>query len=270
MIHFSVFFSVVIVCASASETGKAILAAIDHLHLARDHNTLTIFLDVSSLPSWLSTINYYNNETALINMVNSSQITVNNTLDLLDKISFITKRYVLVFSENVIGDLSSNYTYNVSVEGVLVCKIKRALLALSGERNEDSNFILLDITDEGSWRPLLAVTRSNYSDFSLNKILDNLDEWTLKHKHNDECEGCENELTKLTSVLIILGCSFVFVSVLLGLVALARNQLLKKKLSKGPYKVLLTATDFVFPQLADSRRVSENVYLHLFKSKGRN
>lgn len=35
-----------------------------------------------------------------------------------------------------------------------------------------------------------------------------------------------------------------------------RKHLLKKRMSKGPYKIILTATDFVFPQVHDSRGVS--------------
>lgn len=37
-----------------------------------------------------------------------------------------------------------------------------------------------------------------------------------------------------------------------------RKKLLKKRMSKGPYKIILTTSDFVFPQVPqiDSRRVS--------------
>lgn len=41
-------------------------------------------------------------------------------------------------------------------------------------------------------------------------------------------------------------------------VVLSRKKLLKKRMSKGPYKIILTTSDFVFPQVprVDSRRVS--------------
>lgn len=35
-----------------------------------------------------------------------------------------------------------------------------------------------------------------------------------------------------------------------------RRQLQKKRMSKGPNKIILTPSDFVFPQIGDNRRVS--------------
>ncbi|KAF5287948.1 hypothetical protein FQA39_LY15586 [Lamprigera yunnana] len=238
----------VIVCASVNEIGKRILMAIDQLHLANDYNTLTIFIDVSSLPSWLSS---FNDNSDLFDSDETFEVYKDANLT---EISLTTKRCLLVFSENVFGNIGSNYVYNISVESVIVRRIKHAV---GLKTNECAKFVLLDLRDEGTWRPLLIVGRDNNSEFVINKIMNNLDEWTLKHKQIDECEGCENELTKLANVLMIFSCSFVFVFILLLTVALIRKQLIKKKLSKGPYKILLTATDFVFPQLADSRRLSK-------------
>lgn len=202
-----------------------------------------------------------------VGMMASSNNTLSNVTEFPHKISLVTKRYVLVFTEDIFRNVSMNYSYNISVESVVIRKIKRAVLALSAEddaqqKSEEGKFVLLDLKDEGTWRPLLSVQRGNSSDFLVETILDNFDEWTLKHKDHDECEGCENEFTKIMSVLIIFGCSFMFVALLLGTAALIRNQLVKKKLSKGPYKVILTASDFVFPQLPDTRRVSFKL-LHL-------
>ncbi|KAK4880380.1 hypothetical protein RN001_008526 [Aquatica leii] len=238
----------VIVCASVNEVGKKILTAIDDLNLAKDHNTLTIFLDISSLPSWLSS---FGDDSEIFNMDDSVNVYKQTNLS---EISLVTKRFLLVFSENVFGNISSNYVYNISVESVIVLRMKRAL---AFKTNENAKFVLLDLRDEGTWRPLLITGRDNNSGFLIHTIIDNLDEWTLKHKQIDDCEGCENELTKLANVLVIFSCSFVFVLMLLVIVALVRKHIIKKKLSKGPYKVMLTATDFVFPQIADSRRLSK-------------
>ncbi|KAK5647035.1 hypothetical protein RI129_005499 [Pyrocoelia pectoralis] len=224
----------VIVCAPVNEIGKTILTVIDHLNLARDHNTLTIFVDISSLPSWLSSLG---DEINVVNSTNDFQ-SLNWTIDLT------TKRFILVFSENVFGNISSNFVYNISVESVLVRRIKQANSVLKGGRMENAKFVLLDLRDEGTWRPLLISGSDNDNKFVVNKILDNLEEWTLKHKGNDD-------------VLIIFGCSFTFVLILMLFAALMRKLFLKKKLSKGPYKVLLTASDFVFPQIPDSRRLSK-------------
>ncbi|XP_023248641.1 retinal guanylyl cyclase 2 [Copidosoma floridanum] len=54
-------------------------------------------------------------------------------------------------------------------------------------------------------------------------------------------------------LLVSLGSVVLVLSVLMVL-ALVRRHLLKKRMSKGPYKIILTATDFVFPQIPDSRR----------------
>lgn len=55
-------------------------------------------------------------------------------------------------------------------------------------------------------------------------------------------------LVALATLLLILGIS-------VGAVTL-RRQLHKQKMSKGPYRVILTPADFVFPQVGDNRRVS--------------
>jgi len=41
-----------------------------------------------------------------------------------------------------------------------------------------------------------------------------------------------------------------------------RKRLLKKRMSKGPYKIILTTSDFVFPQVppVDSRTVSRILF----------
>ncbi|XP_031345081.1 retinal guanylyl cyclase 2 isoform X2 [Photinus pyralis] len=240
----------VIVCAPVNEVGRTILTVIDHLNLARDHNTLTIFVDISSLPSWMSSLGDE------MNVANSTGEFQNLNLTRTE-IDLTTKRFLLVFSENVFGNISSNFVYNISVESVLVRRIKHATSVLKGRRMENAKFVLLDLRDEGTWRPLLISGSNSDNELVVNKILDNLEEWTLKHKDNDECEGCESELKHLISVLIIFGCSFTFVLILMVFAALIRKQFLKKKLSKGPYKVLLTASDFVFPQIPDSRRLSK-------------
>lgn len=99
----------------------------------------------------------------------------------------------------------------------------------------------------------------NSSDFAVERNEHNFEEWILKHSTNEEdCENCVelSAMAKTTQVLLIMLCSSLFVGVVLGIMVLARNQLLKKRIIKGPYKVLLTGADFVFPQVVDSRRVS--------------
>lgn len=114
--------------------------------------------------------------------------------------------------------------------------------------------MVLDLKGDDIWRPLLRITGSSDT-WSVSHVSDNLEEWNSRHKLLEECENCDTELAKFVNVVAILGCACLFLSVLFGAAALARRQLMKKSVTKGPYKVLLTATDFVFPQIADSRRV---------------
>lgn len=241
-----------IVCAPANTLGKHILQVLDKLDLARDHSTLSVLMDVSSLPSWITSINTWNKERQQ-QQQNITKIThnVNNydTNNFLSRLSFISKTYLLIYAES---------DFNISIELRLENKIRKSLDILNNNNNYQydniEEFTLLDMRDDNSLRSLVTV-HMNVSDYYVEEYTSNLEEWNSKHKDN-ECENCEHEFAKLLSVFIILGCSSLFVAVLLGIAAIARYHLLKKRITKGPYKVLLTATDFVFPQIADSRRVS--------------
>ncbi|XP_026671236.1 uncharacterized protein LOC108627232 isoform X2 [Ceratina calcarata] len=61
-------------------------------------------------------------------------------------------------------------------------------------------------------------------------------------------------------VAVILG-SFLLTVMTILMAILIRKRLLKKRMSKGPYKIILTTSDFVFPQVpqANSRRVDEGI-----------
>lgn len=239
LISFS--FSAVVMCLPADETGKRVLEVIDNLHLTQDHNTLTIFIDVSNLPSWRYVFQRQKNFSEFMDPSN-----INYSTNYLDSVSSASKKYILIYT----------LEENASLESAVLRNIKKSLLSLSAVSDEQFVFLLSGLHDDDTFRSLLTVKRDNSSEFVVAEFRDNLDEWVLKHKQLDECDACETEMTKTLSVLGILGCSCLFVTIILGAAALARNQLLKKRISKGPYKVLLTATDFVFPQIADSRRVS--------------
>lgn len=223
--------------------GKTVLETIDRLRVARDYNTITILVDVSTIPSWLITFNYslhFNGS----QVDNSSK--VNSETAMWDSMNESTKKHLLIFTEKI---FESN-----TLETILLDKLRRAL---DGE--DDKRFVLLDLKGDLSWRPLLDVVPMNGSGFEVKQIWGNLDEWLSNHLHGNDCgDSCEeSELAKLITVLIVLSCAGAFVTVVLGIAALARNQVIKKRLSKGPYKVLLSTADFVFPQLTTSRRVSE-------------
>lgn len=194
-------------------------------------------MDVSNLPDWF---HFYQN----ISELTDSNITGNIKLQ--------NGKNSLIFSWKD--------TFHSSVEVLVMNQIKRSL---SNDEISDYSFFIGEIVIKNSTtvRPLLSITKSNnVSDWpSINRISDNFEEWLVRHEQIEECENCRSDFEKVLSVLIILACSCLFVTVIVGVVAIARNQLIKKRVSKGPYKVLLTATDFVFPQIADSRRVSIRV-----------
>ncbi|KAJ8979299.1 hypothetical protein NQ317_000510 [Molorchus minor] len=228
----------VLMCIPADGRGKLIFKVIDDLQL-QNHNSLIVFMDVANLPRW---INFFQSP------LESSEI---NGTTASDNITSESKKNVLIFA--------NNNTVHLNLDTYVVNSVKKALIALNNDTDDVVNFMLGDFRFDDSLRPLLFVRNANSTDFLVEKVENNLEEWSLKHKQLEECDNCKSDLERTLSVLVILGCSCLFVCVLLAAAALARNQLMKKKVSKGPYKVLLTATDFVFPQIADSRgeRINE-------------
>ena len=238
------FIPVVIVCTPASTLGQTILETIDELQVTFGHNSLTLLLDAAALPSW----------THLLHRA-LSESPENRTAPThsFDKISLVTRRYLLVFAEN----RSLFPVHNYTLEGAIVEQASWFLENASGNAASGLSFLLLDVKDDNSLRPLVTTTRfGNGSDYVVVDVEDNLEEWRLKHVLDDDCDSCESGLANMLSVLVILGCSSLSAAFVFGVVAFGRYHLIKKRMSKGPYKVLLTATDFVFPQIADSRRVS--------------
>lgn len=194
-------------------------------------------MDVAAVPSWRRTTFTHENQNTSFD---------SNITNLVATVSSVTKQYILIYSDS---DSSSD------CETDLVRNINRSLAILFDQKVENIEFFLLDLSDSDNLRHLLKLSK-NGDGVILEVLLDSLDEWSARHVHKDDCEGCDAEYDKTLNVLMILGYSCVFVTVLIAVVAIARKQLLKKRVAKGPYKVLLTATDFVFPQIPDSRRVS--------------
>ncbi|XP_021924230.1 retinal guanylyl cyclase 1 isoform X2 [Zootermopsis nevadensis] len=154
-------------------------------------------------------------------------------------------------------------------------------------------FVLLDWFEElinatatsnmvvGKWRPLLQIEASkrqeanktrNGSRLLLVPLIPLLKDWARIKKEGVTCEfgdddSCVDSEQTGGSELILRGahiaaiviCSALCAAVLVIAGAVARKQLLKKRMSKGPYKILLTPSDFVFPHVADSLRVDEGI-----------
>lgn len=236
ILKFNFFVPAIVFCSPADNHAKTILKILDDI-LQQNKEAITVYLDVSNLPEWF---HFYKN---------FSESTDSNTTG---NIKLQNGKNSLIFSWKD--------TFHSSVELLVINQIKRSL---SNDGISDYSFFIGEIIIKNSTtvRPLLSITKSNnVSDWlSISRVSENFDEWLVRHEQIEECENCRSDFEKVLSVLIILACSCLFVTVIVGIVAIARNHLIKKRVSKGPYKVLLTATDFVFPQIADSRRVSIRV-----------
>lgn len=252
------FVSAVIICTSADRIGKSILEALDSLELAKDHNTLSILMDIGNLPSWIYALNEINElpSYSFVPRTIDALQQANFNFNYLSNITDLGKKYILFFTETSASDEELKSAFNKTLDEFLVRNIRLASSALQSRFSPLHKFALLDFKDDDTLRCLISVTRDNLTDnFAVLKISTNLEEWVLKHK-DEECFNCNSEFTVMMSVVIILATSSLFVTLLIGIGALARYHVLKKRVAKGPYKVLLTATDFVFPQIPDSRRVS--------------
>ncbi|XP_044752438.1 retinal guanylyl cyclase 2-like [Coccinella septempunctata] len=250
-------------CLPADETGKMVLQSIDALRIAQDHRTVTVLIDSANVPSWQQVLR-------LIHPNDSSPD--NATSFFPNPIGPSTLNYLLVFSDETnFNKTAENVIVDHLQSTLLICDPKLNASASSNdtigrpvcydyESSDDQNFYVADVAEGDTLRLLVKLRReANSSNFDLTKIPGNLEEWLVKHRRAEECEGCEFEIAKVVSVLLILGCSCLFLVVLMGVATFARTQLLRKKVTKGPYKVILTATDFVFPQITDARRVEEGI-----------
>jgi len=136
-----------------------------------------------------------------------------------------------------------------------------SLNAGNQEPNFQYDFIVLDFksifndTNATSWRPLLILEQDELDRtlFTMHRALseDSMIDWLPPRLW--KCETvCWSVIISSIFILIIL---MIIMSISLGIAA--RNYFLRKRLSKGPNKVVLSTSDFVFP--IDSRRVDEGI-----------
>ncbi|KAJ8956889.1 hypothetical protein NQ318_014306 [Aromia moschata] len=199
-------------CIPSDEYGRDVLKIIDDLQL-QNHNSLIVLMEVSTLPQW---IYFFDNPT--------DKWDANNT-NVSDNTTFATKKNVLIFA--------NTDTVHLDLESYVVESVKKTVFALKTGSELGFGFTLGDFRYNDSLRPLLFVRGNGSTGFSVEKAAEDLEEWSLKHKQLDECDDCRSDLEKSLSVLVILGCSCLFVCVILAAAALARNQLVKKRGVEG-------------------------------------
>lgn len=77
----------ILICASADEIGQRILEAVDQLRLAEEFDSLSVLVDISTLPMWLPT--FFNGTTSLEETRNTDNATT----------SYFMKKYLLLFTD---------------------------------------------------------------------------------------------------------------------------------------------------------------------------
>ncbi|KAK9293807.1 hypothetical protein QLX08_011361 [Tetragonisca angustula] len=79
-----------------------------------------------------------------------------------------------------------------------------------------------------------------------------------------DCTGTASDRSnhfRIAHIVAVVLASLLLTVFAISIAVLIRKKLLKKRMSKGPYKIILTTSDFVFPQVprVDSRRVDEGI-----------
>ncbi|XP_046427719.1 retinal guanylyl cyclase 2 [Neodiprion fabricii] len=152
-------------------------------------------------------------------------------------------------------------------ETTIVARLEECLEILSSSNQDDVNsynkiytYVLLDWRDNG-WKPVLKVTKSENEMIVIEISKDVRTDDGVFEPPCDEDRECPDGVDpfRMAHVILIILVSIFFAFVAITTTALVRKHLLKKRMSKGPYKIILTASDFVFPQVHDSRRVDEGI-----------
>ncbi|XP_039308275.1 retinal guanylyl cyclase 2 isoform X2 [Solenopsis invicta] len=138
---------------------------------------------------------------------------------------------------------------------------------LDSHNNKMYTYALLNWRDAG-WEPILAVIE-RYQQLLVQQLTPSAVAFlNIEAPDLPSCDvdgDCPNGLADMSFrtthiVAIILG-SLLFTFVAIAVAIIIRKRLLKKRMSKGPYKIILTTSDFVFPQVppVDSRTVDEGI-----------
>ncbi|EFN69634.1 Retinal guanylyl cyclase 2 [Camponotus floridanus] len=141
--------------------------------------------------------------------------------------------------------------------------------SLDAHNNKMYTYALLDWNTDVGWQPILAVVNGYQRQMvqqltpSAVAFLNNLESSDLSSCDDDaDCpDGLADMSFRTTHIVAIILGSLLFTFVAIAVGIIVRKRLLKKRMSKGPYKIILTTSDFVFPQVppVDSRTVDEGI-----------
>ncbi|XP_071631245.1 retinal guanylyl cyclase 2 isoform X1 [Temnothorax longispinosus] len=140
--------------------------------------------------------------------------------------------------------------------------------SLDSHNNKIYTYALMNWRDAG-WEPILTVVERHQQQLMVQQLTPSAMAFlNIEAPDLPSCDvdgDCPNGLADMSFrsthiVAIILG-SLLFTFVAIAVAIIIRKRLLKKRMSKGPYKIILTTSDFVFPQVppVDSRTVDEGI-----------
>ncbi|KAL0114110.1 hypothetical protein PUN28_011433 [Cardiocondyla obscurior] len=140
--------------------------------------------------------------------------------------------------------------------------------SLDSHNNKMYTYVLMNWRDAG-WEPILALVERHQQLLVQQLMPSAVAFLNVEEPDLPSCDvdgDCSNGLADMSTfrtthiVAIILG-SLLFTFVAIAVAIIIRKRLLKKRMSKGPYKIILTTSDFVFPQVppVDSRTVDEGI-----------
>ncbi|KAJ8686310.1 hypothetical protein QAD02_022104 [Eretmocerus hayati] len=181
----------------------------------------------------------------------------------MDTLSWLRQALDLLFFLKGHGALNqSNRSWPVSSQTTQEIRI-------NSKNNRIFDHALMGLSERpDEWRPLLVVSELRDGQLELLEIEKVVglvaSELQLYDLLCDDEADCDDQLEKISGVtldtthivFIILALVFILAAIT---TALIRRHLLKNRRSKGPCKIILTSTDFVFPQIPDARRVDEGL-----------
>ncbi|XP_014246005.1 receptor-type guanylate cyclase gcy-12 isoform X2 [Cimex lectularius] len=157
--------------------------------------------------------------------------------------------------------------------------VETSLEAIEGGKKEDlvNGFTVWDWVGQNStsdmsayWRPIIHLYIEEREKLKLKPLVNSSRDWIrLKTDpfnnteyicENDECLVENNGFfTKAVNILIVVVSSFILVCSLVSASSFLRRLYQKSRMSKGPCKIILTPTDFVFPHIPEVKRVEEGI-----------
>ncbi|XP_029170688.1 retinal guanylyl cyclase 2 isoform X2 [Nylanderia fulva] len=187
-----------------------------------------------------------------------------NTMENLLAVAPLDQRYDVKKVFNGTQDYAAPSLLDRLNESLIV--LTRDNSSLDAHNSKMYTYALLDWRIDAGWQPILAVVdgqRPPVQQLTPMTFLNIIEAPDLLSCDDDaDCpDGLADMSFRTTHIVAIILGSLLFTFVAIAVGIIVRKRLLKKRMSKGPYKIILTTSDFVFPQVppVDSRTVDEGI-----------